>query len=247
MILQRFKQLLTRVGERTPGPALIELQAVVNYLGVGRWMRQHGYQVPKRLRSREEVWSAMAEPLRDRPVLYLEFGVYQGGATRFWSKLLRHPDSRLHGFDSFEGLPERGGCWSKGQFDVGGRIPVIEDRRVRFFKGWFDQVLPTYVPPPHESLVVILDADLYSSTMCVLRHLQPWIRPGTLIYFDELNHLEHEPRALDEFMSETGLVFRPAYTDISLAFTCFECLGLEPGRVPLGGALQPAEAIAASA
>lgn len=39
-------------------------------------------------------------------VLYMEFGAAKGDATRMWAKLLRLPSTVLHGFDSFEGLPE---------------------------------------------------------------------------------------------------------------------------------------------
>ena len=60
----------------------------------------------------------------------------------------------FHGFDSFEGLPERGGLWGKGQFDASGRVPAIHDSRVSFFKGWFHQVLPNYHLPPHDVLVI---------------------------------------------------------------------------------------------
>ena len=39
-------------------------------------------------------------------------------------------------------------------------MPVINDPRVKFFKGWFDQTLTTYSVLPHDVLVVNLDADL---------------------------------------------------------------------------------------
>jgi O-methyltransferase len=138
----------------------------------------------------------------------LEFGVFQGAATLYWSKLLLNPRSKLHGFDSFEGLPER---WlphrPKGHFFTNGVIPLIDDDRVEFFKGWFNETLPDYRCPPHEVLVINLDADLYASTVCVLKALQANIAPGTYIYFDEFNHREHELRAFDEFLIETGWKF----------------------------------------
>jgi O-methyltransferase len=132
----------------------------------------------------------------------------------------------LHGFDSFVGLPEEWADKRSGEiFNAAGEIPVIADPRVQFFKGWFDQVLPTYVVPDHELLILIMDADLYSSTSYVLRQLRPYIRPGTLIYFDEMNHVEHEPRAFDEFMQETSLKFKPIAADRTLTYAFFECVG----------------------
>jgi hypothetical protein len=123
-------------------------------------------------------------------------------------------------------LPEEWANHRQGQiFNAGGEIPVIDDPRVQFFKGWFDQVLPNYVVPEHDVLVLIMDADLYSSTACVLRYLRPYIVPGTLIYFDELNHVEHEPKAFAEFMRESGLSFRPVCADRTLTYASFECVG----------------------
>ena len=85
---------------------------------------------------------------------------------RQWSKLLRNPASTLHGFDSFLGLPHD---WTlegheRGYFSTEGQVPEIDDPRVRFFVGWFEETLPQYEWPEHEVLVVVLDADLYSST-----------------------------------------------------------------------------------
>ncbi len=79
--------------------------------------------------------------------------------------------------------------WYKGQFDASGRVPITDDPRVRFFKGWFTQVLPRYYLRAHDVLVINMDADLYSSTIYVLNYLRPHIKPGTLIYFDEMNHV----------------------------------------------------------
>ena len=131
---------------------------------------------PKQVGNRRQVWTEILKSVRCDQVLYLEFGVFKGAATEFWSRELKNPDSILHGFDSFEGLPEAGGPWEKGRFDLGEQIPLISDPRVKFFKGWFDQVLPNHSMPKHETLVLNMDADLYSSTIFVLRHLRPFIR-----------------------------------------------------------------------
>lgn len=90
-----------------------------------------------------------------------------------------------------------------------------------FFKGWFDDTLPKYICPPHELLVINLDADLYSSTSLVLKTLQAHIAPGTYIYFDEFNHRDHELRAFDEFLNETGWKFSLVGTTQTLAQVVF--------------------------
>jgi hypothetical protein len=203
-----FKYLLTRVGARIPRSTIYNLNASLNYLEVGRWMRAKGHDTTRRFGTREQLFDVVGTEVGDREVLYLEFGVFEGAATRYWSKLLRNPKSILHGFDSFDGLPE---SWlpqrDKGHFSLGGVIPQIDDSRVQFFKGWFEQTLPKYQCPPHEVLVLNLDADLYSSTIYVLTALKDVIVPGTFIYFDEFNHQFHELRAFDEFIRETGMKF----------------------------------------
>jgi hypothetical protein len=227
--LASFKQLLTSIGARVPARRLHQIQMIVNYMKLGRWMSDHDFRFQRRVSDRMAVFAAIAERVRHQRVLYLEFGVFKGASIRFWSHELKHPEARLHGFDSFEGLPEDfdldAGPHKKGAFDVGGAVPDISDSRVQFFNGWFDQVLPTYCVPEHDVLVINIDADLYSSAIYVLRHLRPHIKPGTFIYFDDMSRPEHEPRAFDELMKETGLRFRPVCADKSLNCACFQCVG----------------------
>jgi hypothetical protein len=226
-LLQLFKRFLTIVGSHMSKRKLYQLQLVINYMKLGRWMAENDFQIESRVPDRSAVFAAVGEQIYDKQVLYLEFGVFKGASMRYWSSALKHPESRLHGFDSFEGLPEDfdiEGSYTKGTFDVGGEIPQIEDSRVQFFKGWFEDVLPTYQLPEHELLVIILDADLYSSTLYVLRHLRPAITPGTFIYFDDMARPDHEPRAFTEFMKESGLKFRLVSADYSLNAAFFECV-----------------------
>lgn len=225
-LLRMFKTGLTHVGARFSDPVLHRFQIVVNYMKLGRWMASHGYSVPKRASDRTAVFDAVAQRVRAKKVLYLEFGVFQGASMRYWSKALAHPGAKLHGFDSFEGLPEDfdvRGPYVKGTFSTGGVTPQIDDTRVEFFKGWFQESLPKYVVPAHDVLVICLDADLYSSTIFVLRYLEDWIRPGTFIYFDDMSRPDHEPRALDEFIAETGKAFRAVAADYSLNTVFLEC------------------------
>lgn len=206
---------------------LWQCQMVVNYMKLGRWLSENGFNVTKRVRDRSKVFDSVIKQIFDKKVLYLEFGVNKGASIRYWSKSLKHPETMLHGFDSFEGLPEDfdiDGPIVMSTHDNKGQIPQIDDPRVTFFKGWFDEVLPTYQLPEYEVLVIMLDADLYSSTKCVLNHLRPHIKPGTFVYFDELSRLEHEPRALSEFIKESGLRFRLVSVEQSLNRAFFECV-----------------------
>jgi hypothetical protein len=142
-------------------------------------------------------------------VLYLEFGVAEGASMRYWSRLLDNPESRLHGFDSFEGLPEDWAFgWQAGCFSVQGKPPEFDDPRVELFTGWFTDTLPYYVwPESYEKLVVCIDCDLYSSASYVLGAIEERISPGTVLYFDEFHHYADELRAFDELAHRTGWSF----------------------------------------
>lgn len=227
------KYLLRLMGARMSTLQLYKLQGLVNHLKLGRWMRDRGFHFDRVVRNRWEVFDAVASRVQDKRVLYLEFGVFKGRTTRYWAGKLRNPESRLHGFDSFEGLPEEWALTPKqGIFNLSGQVPEIADPRVQFFKGWFDQVLPSYVVPEHDVLVMIMDADLYSSTAFVFRHLRSYIRPGTFIYFDEMNHVDHEPKAFDELMQENSLTFKPVCADKTFTYAFFECVAKVPAQTP---------------
>src|SRR5947209_2316556 len=105
-LIQRFKQLLTILGSWLPRRFILALLYILNYVRLGRWMRDHDFHFKTRLPNRESCWEFVASKLENKPVLYLEFGVNQGESFRKWCALLKHPGSEFHGFDSFEGMSE---------------------------------------------------------------------------------------------------------------------------------------------
>jgi O-methyltransferase len=143
---------------------------------------------------------------------FLEFGVYTGHSIRFWSQMNRDPQSRFIGFDSFEGLPED---WTKklprGTFDVGGAVPQIDDERVSFVKGWFQNTLPGFLNgfTPRSRLVVHNDSDLYSSTLFTLANLNMLLVPGTVVIFDDFWMPTHVFRAFSDYKSAFWRSARP--------------------------------------
>lgn len=217
------KEALTRLGARCSPSQIHGLNSVLNYMETGRWLRAEGFGDPPRHPTREKLYDALGSKMAGERVLYLEFGVYYGHSMRLWSKLLKNPHSSLHGFDSFEGLPED---WDalrpRGEFDVNGRIPTFEDARVVLHKGWFEETLPPFTLPGCERLVLNMDADLYSSTKFVLDTLRGEIRPGTVIIFDEFCNRMHELKAFDEFLRETGMKFRALGATKTLEHVAFE-------------------------
>jgi Macrocin-O-methyltransferase (TylF) len=222
------KYLLTRIGEHCSRVHIHRINSTANYLELGRWFRQEGFQIPPRISgscesSRHRLFDLMAAELGDRKVLYLEFGVRKGDSIRYWARLLKNPGSMLHGFDSFEGLPEDFNiAVRKFAFSTHGVVPTIEDERVKFFKGWFEETLASYSVPDHDVMVANLDADLYSSTMTALRFLRNHITVDTYLYFDEFNDRHHELRAFDEFLAETGMKFRVVGANQILSHVCFQ-------------------------
>lgn len=227
-LLLEFKHTLTRIGARLHPAILHRMQMVLNYMVLGRWMREQGFSVPPRVADRAQVFDAVAQRVQNRHVLYLEFGVARGDATQYWVEAITDPTARFYGFDSFEGLPEDFDQTSSqlktGHFDTGGQVPQIDDPRVAFVKGWFQDTLPSFEVPEHDVLVLNMDADLYTSTRFVLDYLKPYIRPGTFVYFDDLSRPEHEPKAFSEFMKDTGLKFRIVSADKTLNRVFFECI-----------------------
>lgn len=228
ILLGYFKYFLTLIGSRLSPECLHQIQMIVNYMRCGRWMSKHGFHFDRRVHNRDAVFDSVANQVRDKRVLYLEFGVFQGESMRYWSRVLKHSQANLHGFDSFEGLPEDfdiDGPYNKGTFNVESKIPTIDDSRVKFFKGWFDQTLPHYTIPENDVLVLMMDADLYSSTIYVLHYFRDIIKPGAFIFFDEMSRPEHEPKAFDEFMRETGKKFKPICSDLGMNRCFFQCMG----------------------
>ena len=78
-----------------------------------------------------------------------------------------------------------------------------------FQVGWFDDTLPRFTVPDHDQLIINVDSDLYSSALTVLRWAEPYIRPGSLIYFDEFSDRDHEMRAFSEWRAQSPYKVRP--------------------------------------
>ncbi len=126
--------------------------------------------------------------------LVLEFGVRFGTSIRQIAALATQD---VHGFDSFEGIPEAWNREPKGAYSTKGFVPSVQ-RNVTLHKGWFEETLPRFLEE-HDSPVrfINIDCDIYSSTKTVLDLLATRIAPGTVIVFDE--YLGNETWREDEF------------------------------------------------
>ena len=146
--------------------------------------------------------------------LVMEFGVFKGTSINQYADVLTNQnDSRtVFGFDSFEGLSENWAGYSllKTRFDQGGRLPSVKGN-VKLIKGWVDD---TYVPFLREELsnhdkriaFMFLDMDTYTPTKFVLQASLPYLKPGSIVAFDELlgytGWRENEFKALMETIAE---------------------------------------------
>ncbi|MBV8777114.1 MAG: class I SAM-dependent methyltransferase [Alphaproteobacteria bacterium] len=139
------------------------------------------------------------------PGHFLEFGVFSGGTIRHIAR--RKPALTIHGFDSFEGLPEAWAGFSLGQraFSRTSRLPRVPGN-VALHKGWFSQSLGEWTRR-HDGPVAFIhiDCDLYSSTVDIFAALAERLQPGTVILFDEYFNYpgweQHEFKAWQEFVA----------------------------------------------
>lgn len=149
--------------------------------------------------------------LKSRAVdgLVLEFGVASGQSVNFIADQIK--DERIHGFDSFEGLPEAWtATYKKGHF--AGSLPVVRDN-VELHVGWFDKSLPAFLSQhPGPVSYLHIDCDLYSSTATVFDLLGDRITAGTVVVFDEYFNYptwrDHEHKAFMEFVERRNVKFR---------------------------------------
>jgi len=120
--------------------------------------------------------------------LVMEFGVWLGTSIRQISGLV---DQVVHGFDSFEGLPEQWHHEPKGSYSAKGVLPSVPDN-VTLYAGWFEDTLPEFLKNNIGNVRFMnIDCDTYGSTKTVLDLLADRIVPGTVIIFDEYIGNEH--------------------------------------------------------
>lgn len=161
----------------------------------------------------------------DVPGDLIETGVWRGGAAIFMRAALKAYGGRNRitwVADSFQGLPKPNPKlyprdwgdrhWKRREL----AIPLEEvkanfarygllDNQVRFLAGWFRDTLPN---ARIESLAILrIDADMYESTIDVLRSLYTKLSPGGYVIVDDYYNpsLGGCRQAVDDFRSERGI------------------------------------------
>lgn len=151
---------------------------------------------------------------RDVPGIIAEFGVFRGESLRVLDAE-NDTNREIHGFDSFEGLPEDwGNLLAKGYFKT--ELPTFPGRPVSLHKGLFHETLPAFTAErnPAYSLVHI-DCDLWTSTRDVLGFLHGRLSPGAIVIFDEYygypSYEDHEYRAWKDYIDANSISCTPVF------------------------------------
>lgn len=121
---------------------------------------------------------------KNKEYYYLEFGVYKGSSSNFFSKYI----SKLYCFDSFEGLKEDwiGTRLPKGHFNLNKKIPKL-NANVEPIVGWVEDTLEDFLKKNNPKInFVHLDMDTYSPTKFTLEKLKPYLVKNAILIFDEL-------------------------------------------------------------
>jgi hypothetical protein len=154
---------------------------VLSHMNGARWFSS----------ARETLRFAVASALEGGTTV--ELGVHHGVSLRWLSELR---GGKLHGFDSFEGLPDAWAGVPRGRFTADGQTPLGLD--CELWVGLFDDRLPHFVERHPEPISLLhIDSDLYASAVSGFQHLAPLLVPGTVIAFDE--YLGHATWRQDEF------------------------------------------------
>lgn len=152
----------------------------------------------------------------------LEAGVWRGGASIFMRGVLKaYGDTTriVWVADSFQGLPksdtgryakDASGDWNEPYWRALA-VPLEEvranfarygllDDQVRFLSGWFKDTLPS--APIGRLAVLRVDADMYSSTLDVLKNLYHLVSIGGYVIIDDYGAISACEQAVKDFRAE---------------------------------------------
>ena len=111
------------------------VKSVVECIEFRYWAKKKFPNI-KIMASKYSLLNEVLDKTSTRPKLnFLEFGVAFGETTQFLLDKVKTNFSYM-GFDTFEGLPSSWRNLPKGAITAGGQIPQIQDKRVRFIKGF---------------------------------------------------------------------------------------------------------------
>ena len=171
-------------------------------------------------------WVLKNENLITIPINYMEFGVASGKSFLWFLEQNTNPDSRFYGFDTFAGLPEDFGVYKKGTFNTNNKPPEINDTRGKFYQGLFQQTVPGFLSELNNNRrnIIMMDADLYSSTLFVLTSLAPFLKTDDIILFDQFAVPTHEFRAFYDFTGSYNINLKLIAAANNYYFSAFKVI-----------------------
>jgi hypothetical protein len=148
----------------------------------------------------------------DEESYYIEFGVYTGESTNFFSSNIKNI---FYGFDSFEGFNEDwlGHAHGVGDFSLEKRKPVL-NKNVSLEIGWVQDTLPIFIKknPDIKINFIHMDMDTYKTSKFILETIKPYLKDKAIICFDELYNFEGwkvgEFKALAEVFNEDEYTYK---------------------------------------
>ena len=183
---------------------------------------------------------AFAKASEIPPGYVLEFGVLNGTSlVEIWG-ILRGQITHLHGFDSFDGLPELSEqdqsdlplmpAFDTGNFRSLSRAKVadwikaastgIDDGNLSLHEGFYEKSLPAFdksrLAGQGPCLLAHVDCDLYSSSRDVFWFLDDLVTTGTWLLLDDYWCYRGSPhhgqrRAFEEWIAESSRIGATEY------------------------------------
>ena len=230
MLLKRF---LIFLGQQLSEKNIWNLYITLNYILLGNWYKRNNFFPHLKLPTRDDIFQRICldiEQTKISSICYLEFGVKFGDSLRFFANQLKSKNNLFYGFDSFEGLPEDWdpvGFYMAGSLSTEGALPNINDSRINYIKGYFNETLPKFNYQQlslFELRFFMIDSDLYSSAVSIFNNMGSSIKLGDYIYMDNMSRVEHEPKALIEYVTSFNRKLDLIYTDMSMRAALFKVI-----------------------
>ena len=217
-LISRFFSLIAPAELRTISPQrAISIDSLIND-NTKKECYEHFKEIFKTTVLFREPWEIRAYAIensisndKQKELIYLEFGVYIGISTNFFSKYVK----KLYAFDSFEGLEEDWlGSWGKGKgdFNLNKQIPKLNSN-IEPIVGFVQDTLDDFFIKHNPKInFVHLDMDTYPATIYALERLKPFLNKDAIIIFDELYNVpgweNGEYKALKEVFKDDEYIFK---------------------------------------
>jgi hypothetical protein len=170
---------------------------------------------------------------------YCEFGVFDGRTFALAFHSLKHVCGRFHAFDSFRGLQgtlANEPAFADGDyaanvrtFEYNLRWSGVDRDRVEIVPGFFQDTLAgrSILELGVQTVnVAVIDVDIFVPAALALEFVAPALRQGSIVMFDDYDHLAADPdagerRALREFLARHPEMEVEPYRNYGVAARAF--------------------------